>query len=63
MSDVELGGADVNLDALNSGAQIEEWVPLRAGKDGITWYVANLNCDNALTSFQHVILTMDSALY
>lgn len=38
MSDVELGGADVNLDALGSGGQIEEWVPLRAGKDGITWF-------------------------
>jgi hypothetical protein len=38
MSEVELGGADVNLDSLGSGGQIEEWVPLRAGKDGITWY-------------------------
>jgi len=37
MSDVELGGADVNLDSLGSGGQIEEWVPLRAGTDGITW--------------------------
>jgi hypothetical protein len=38
MSDVELGGADVNLESLGSGSQIEEWVPLRAGKDGITWF-------------------------
>ena len=38
MSDVELGGADVNLESLGSGGQIEEWVPLRAGKDGITWF-------------------------
>jgi len=39
MSEIELGGADVNLESLGSGGQIEEWVPLRAGKDGITWYV------------------------
>ncbi|KAL7542167.1 hypothetical protein ACHAXR_013156 [Thalassiosira sp. AJA248-18] len=38
MSDVELGGADVNLESLGSGGQVEEWVPLRAGKDGITWF-------------------------
>ena len=38
MSEVELGGADVNLDSLGSGGQIEEWVPLRTGKDGITWF-------------------------
>jgi len=38
MSDVELGGADVNIESLGSGGQIEEWVPLRAGKDGITWF-------------------------
>lgn len=38
MGEVELGGADVNLESLGSGGQIEEWVPLRAGKDGITWY-------------------------
>ena len=37
MNDVELGGADVNLESLGSGGQIEEWVPLRAEKDGITW--------------------------
>lgn len=39
MSDVELGGADVSLDSLGTGGQIEEWVPLRAGKEGITWLV------------------------
>ena len=38
MSEVKLGGGDVNLDSLGSGGQIEEWVPLRAGKDGITWF-------------------------
>ncbi|KAL7553577.1 hypothetical protein ACHAWF_016877 [Thalassiosira exigua] len=38
MSDTELGGADVNLESLGSGGQIEEWVPLRAAKDGITWF-------------------------
>jgi len=37
MSDVELGGADVSLESLGTGGQIEEWVPLRVGKDGITW--------------------------
>lgn len=37
MSDVELGGADISLDSLGTGGQIEEWVPLRVGKDGITW--------------------------
>lgn len=38
MSDVELGGADVSIESLGSGGQIEEWVPLRSGKDGITWF-------------------------
>lgn len=38
MGEVELGGADVNFESLSSGGQVEEWVPLRAGKDGITWY-------------------------
>eukprot|EP00804_Cyclotella_cryptica_P003754 CCRYP_008920-RA/>CCRYP_008920-RA protein AED:0.01 eAED:0.01 QI:160/1/1/1/1/1/3/904/3233 len=38
MSDVELGSADVSLDSLGTGGQIEEWVPLRVGKDGITWF-------------------------
>ena len=29
----------MSLDqAASSWGQIEEWVPLRAGKDGITWY-------------------------
>jgi len=38
MSDLQLGGADVKLDALTSGGQLEEWVPLRAGKDVISWF-------------------------
>eukprot|EP00566_Odontella_aurita_P036260 CAMPEP_0113586586 /NCGR_PEP_ID=MMETSP0015_2-20120614/34380_1 /TAXON_ID=2838 /ORGANISM="Odontella" /LENGTH=1137 /DNA_ID=CAMNT_0000492041 /DNA_START=15 /DNA_END=3428 /DNA_ORIENTATION=- /assembly_acc=CAM_ASM_000160 len=40
MSDSTLGGADVKLDALSSGGQLEEWVPLRAPheKGGITWF-------------------------
>ena len=37
MSDLLLGGANVKLDALNSGGQLEEWVPLRSNKDSITW--------------------------
>lgn len=37
MSDVELGGADVSLDSLGTGGQIEEWVPLRVRNEGITW--------------------------
>jgi len=40
MSDLYLGGADVKLDALSSGSQLEEWVPLMksSNKDGITWF-------------------------
>lgn len=44
MSDIALGGADVKLDALASGGQMEEWVPLRAtkqggsGTGGISWF-------------------------
>jgi hypothetical protein len=38
MSDTMLGGADVKLDGLGCGDQLEEWVPLRAGKNGITWF-------------------------
>jgi len=39
MSDTALGGADIKLDALASGGQLEEWVPLRAPNDGeITWF-------------------------
>ena len=38
MSDISLGGADVKLDALANGGQLEEWVPLRDSKAGITWF-------------------------
>lgn len=38
MSDIALGGADVRLDALATGGQIEEWVPLRSEKHGIQWF-------------------------
>ena len=38
MSDISLGGADVRLDALATGGQIEEWVPLRSEKHGIQWF-------------------------
>jgi hypothetical protein len=38
MSDVLLGGADVKLDGLSSGGQLEEWVPLRTETNGINWF-------------------------
>jgi hypothetical protein len=38
MSDIFLGCADIDLDALTSGGQLEEWVPLRASQQGITWF-------------------------
>jgi hypothetical protein len=38
MSDVFLGGADVKLDALDSGGQLEEWVPLKTETHGINWF-------------------------
>ena len=38
MSDVFLGGADVKLDGLSSGGQLEEWVPLRMETQGINWF-------------------------
>jgi len=38
MSDLWLGSADVKLNAVGIGDQLEEWVPLRAGKDGIVWF-------------------------
>ena len=37
MSDQWLESADVKLNAVGIGDQLEEWVPLRAGKDGIVW--------------------------
>jgi len=56
MSDVELGGADVNVDSLGSGGQIEEWVPLRAGKDGITWFA------RIRLSLRFELMCLDSSL-
>ncbi|CAJ1934809.1 unnamed protein product [Cylindrotheca closterium] len=38
MSDALLGSADVKLDGLSSGGQLEEWLPLRMGNDGINWF-------------------------
>ena len=38
MSDTLLGGADVSLDGLSSGGQLEEWVPLRTETHGINWF-------------------------
>ena len=37
ITDNRLGSADVKLDALADGGHMEEWVPLRAGKDGVVW--------------------------
>ena len=38
MSDSYLGGADVKLDGLSSGGQLEEWVPLKTETHGINWF-------------------------
>ncbi len=38
MSDTYLGGADVKLDGLSSGGQLEEWVPLKTEDHGINWF-------------------------
>ena len=38
MTDTFLGSADIDLDALTGGGQLEEWVPLRASKQGINWF-------------------------
>ncbi|KAG7352754.1 RAVE protein 1 domain containing protein [Nitzschia inconspicua] len=38
MSDTYLGGADVKLDGLDSGGQLEEWVPLKTESHGINWF-------------------------
>jgi hypothetical protein len=44
MNDVALGDADVKLDGLANGGQMEEWVPLRSqkhghsGSGGISWF-------------------------
>lgn len=36
--DNPLGDADVKIDGLAAGGQMEEWVPLRTGKHGIHWF-------------------------
>ncbi|KAL3923894.1 MAG: hypothetical protein SGILL_001381 [Bacillariaceae sp.] len=38
MSDTSLGGADIKLDGLDSGGQLEEWVPLKTETHGISWF-------------------------
>ena len=38
MSDSYLGGADIKLDGLSSGGQLEEWVPLKTETQGINWF-------------------------
>eukprot|EP00934_Nitzschia_sp_Nitz4_P005924 Nitzschia sp. Nitz4//scaffold10_size219509//115070//124411//NITZ4_001433-RA/size219509-processed-gene-0.134-mRNA-1//-1//CDS//3329532935//5914//frame0 len=38
MTDTLLGCADVKLDGLCSGGQLEEWVPLRTDSHGINWF-------------------------
>jgi hypothetical protein len=36
--DHSLGSADIRIDGLWAGGQLEEWVPLRSEKHGITWF-------------------------
>ncbi|KAL7561202.1 hypothetical protein ACA910_004128 [Epithemia clementina (nom. ined.)] len=36
--DHALGTADVDMDGLFAGGQVEEWVPLRSDKHGIHWF-------------------------
>lgn len=38
LHDNSLGDADVKIDGLAAGGQLEEWVPLRAEKSGIHWF-------------------------
>jgi len=38
MSDSYLGGADIKLNSLSYGGQLEEWVPLRTESQGINWF-------------------------
>ena len=38
MSDSYLGGADIKLNGLSSGGQLEEWVPLKTETQGINWF-------------------------
>ena len=37
ITDSRLGSADIKLDGLSEKACLEEWVPLRSGKDGVVW--------------------------
>lgn len=36
--DYALGTADIRMDGLWAGGQLEEWVPLRSDKHGISWF-------------------------
>ena len=36
--DHSLGTADISMDGLGAGGQLEEWVPLRTETRGITWF-------------------------
>jgi hypothetical protein len=38
MSDSYLGGADIKLNGLGSGGQLEEWVPLKTETNDINWF-------------------------
>lgn len=38
LADHSLGTADISTDGLCAGGQLEEWVPLRSEKRGITWF-------------------------
>lgn len=38
LADHSLGTADISTDGLGAGGQLEEWVPLRSEKRGITWF-------------------------
>ena len=38
MSDSFLGEADIQLNGLSSGGQLEEWVPLKTDAQGINWF-------------------------
>jgi hypothetical protein len=38
LADHSLGTADISTDSLSAGGQVEEWVPLRSEKRGITWF-------------------------
>jgi len=38
LMDHSLGSADVSMEALWAGGQLEEWVPLRSEKHGVNWF-------------------------